>query len=303
MKKKPVHEEVAEKLIEQLKQGTAPWQRPWSASRSRSWMPMNPVSGKRYQGLNLLQLMLQDREDPRWMSYKQAEALGAQVRQGEQGTRIRCPRTIRQDGTLEDAEWKIQGFRHRTVFNAEQIDGLPKLKRRRQSWLPSRRAERILQASGARIRHIPGNEAYYRPATDTITLPERYQFATADRYYATLLHELGHWTGHASRLARDLSGAFGTEDYAREELRAEIASMILGDGLRIGHDPSQHLAYVDSWIRVLQNDPGEILHAAHAAEQILRFILTLEQQCLPRPSPSRAVPARRPAGQLQKQGS
>lgn len=264
---------------------------------------MNPVSGNRYQGLNLLQLMLQDREDPRWMSYKQAEALGAQVRQGEQGTRIRCPRTVRQDGAQESAEWKIQGFRHRTVFNAEQIDGLPKLKRRRQSWIPARRAEQILQASGARVRHIPGNEAYYRPATDAITLPERYQFATADRYYATLLHELGHWTGHASRLARDLSGGFGTEDYAREELRAEIASMILGDELRIGHDPSQHLAYVDSWIRVLQNDPREILHAAQEAERILRFILGFEQQCLPKPSPVRPAPARKQAGKLQRHGA
>lgn len=296
---KPLHEEVAEKLIEQLKQGTAPWQRPWSASRSRSWMPMNPLSDRRYQGLNLLQLLLQDREDPRWMSYRQAEALGAQVRKGEQGTRIRCPRTARKDGAPQDAEREIQGFRIRTVFNAEQIDGLPKLKRRRQSWVPAGRAEQILQASGARVRHVPGNQAYYRLATDTITLPERHQFATADRYYATLLHELGHWTGHPARLARDLSGPFGSEKYAREELRAEIASMILGDELRIGHDPAQHLAYVDGWIDVLQRDPREILRATRDAERILRFVLQLERPSSPAPSFSRTVTARKPAGRSQ----
>ena len=99
-----------------------------------------------------------------------------------------------------------------------------------------------MQASGAQIRHHAGDGAYYAPAIDAIHMPNRERFHDAAGYYATALHELGHWTGHETRLARDLSNPFGSEGYAREELRAEIASMILGDELGIGHDPGQHAA-------------------------------------------------------------
>lgn len=113
---------------------------------------------------------------------------------------------------------------------------------------------------------------------DSITMPERGQFPSADNYYATALHELGHWTGHPSRLDRDLSNPFGSEGYAKEELRAEISSMILGNELGIGHDPGQHVAYVGSWIKVLQEDPLEIFRAAADAEKIQAFVLAFEQQ-------------------------
>ena len=109
-------------------------------------------------------------------------------------------------------------------------------------------------------------------------MPERGQFPSADNYYATALHELGHWTGHPSRLDRDLSNPFGSEGYAKEELRAEISSMILGNELGIGHDPGQHVAYVGSWIKVLQEDPLEIFRAAADAEKIQAFVLAFEQQ-------------------------
>jgi putative DNA primase/helicase len=108
-------------------------------------------------------------------------------------------------------------------------------------------------------------------------LPGKAQFASAANYYATALHELGHWTGHASRLNRDLAHPFGSVGYAREELRAEITSMILGSELGIGHDPAQHAAYVGSWIKVLTKDPFEIFRAAADAEKIQRFVLGLAQ--------------------------
>jgi putative DNA primase/helicase len=111
----------------------------------------------------------------------------------------------------------------------------------------------------------------------TIHLPDKSRFPSADNYYATALHELGHWSGHASRLDRDLIHPFGSEGYAREELRAEIASMILGVELGIGHDPSQHAAYVGAWIKVLQDDPLEIFRAAADAEKIQGYVLGLEQ--------------------------
>ncbi|MDB5533417.1 MAG: traC, partial [Hyphomicrobiales bacterium] len=295
--KKPFHETVAEKLIEQLQEGTAPWQKPWQAGEPSSFLPMNPVTGKRYRGINAIQLMSQGYEDQRWMTYKQAFAADAQVRKGEKGTPIQYWK-FREEQARTDADGKPvldaagktvtllvnlerPSVFFATVFNAQQIDGLRPLEpRRAPDWDPLERAEQILQRSGAAIHHSEQNRAFYRSASDIIYLPSKSQFETADAYYATALHELGHWTGHETRLARDLSHPFGSEGYAKEELRAEIASMILGDELGIGHDPGQHAAYVGSWIKALRDDPLEIFRAAAEAEQIQRYVLGLEKMRL-----------------------
>ena len=291
--KKPFHEVVAEKLIEQLKQGTAPWQMPWKAGDGGGMMPFNPTTGKRYKGINAIHLLSQGRDDQRWLTFNQAKAAGAQVRKGEKSTSIQYwkfeeEQTKRDennkpvlDGKGDPVKVRVRLERPKmfmaNVFNAEQIDGLPLYQKPAQTWNALERAETILQASGADIRH-GGDRAYYRPSTDNIQLPDKAQFPSADNYYATALHELGHWTGHGSRLDRDLSHPFGSEGYAKEELRAEIASMILGDELGIGHDPGQHVSYVQSWIKALQNDPLEIFRAASDAEKIQTFVLGLEQQ-------------------------
>lgn len=291
--KKPFHEVVAEKLIEQLKQGTAPWQIPWKAGDGGGMMPFNPTTGKRYKGINAIHLLSQGRDDQRWLTFNQAKAAGAQVRKGEKSTSIQYwkfeeEQTKRDennkpvlDGKGDPVKVRVRLERPKmfmaNVFNAEQIDGLPIYQKPVQTWNALERAETILQASGADIRH-GGDRAYYRPSTDNIQLPDKAQFPGADNYYATALHELGHWTGHGSRLDRDLSHPFGSEGYAKEELRAEIASMILGDELGIGHDPGQHASYVQSWIKALQNDPLEIFRAASDAEKIQTFVLGLEQQ-------------------------
>src|SRR5262249_48135161 len=111
--------------------------------------------------------------------------------------------------------------------------------------------------------------------TDTIDLPSRERFSEAAAYYAAALHELGHWTGHPDRLNRDLEHPFGSEGYAREELRAEIASLILGSELGLGYNPEQHAGYVDHWVKILTDTPTEILYAASDAEKISEYILTL----------------------------
>lgn len=291
--KKPFHEVVAEKLIEQLKQGTAPWQMPWKAGDGGGMMPFNPTTGKRYKGINAIHLLSQGRDDQRWLTFNQAKAVGAQVRKGEKSTSIQYwkfeeEQTKRDenkkpvlDGNGDPVKVRVRLERPKmfmaNVFNAEQIDGLPAYQKPVQTWNALERAETILQASGADIRH-GGDRAYYRPSTDNIQMPDKAQFPSADNYYATALHELGHWTGHGSRLDRDLSHPFGSEGYAKEELRAEIASMILGDELGIGHDPGQHASYVQSWIKVLQNDPMEVFRAASDAEKVQTFVLGLEQQ-------------------------
>jgi len=288
-------ETVAESIIRQLKQGTAPWQKPWKAGER--YVPYNPSSEKAYRGMNVLWLLAQGEEkgysDKRWMTYRQAAAQGAQVRKGEKGTVVQYWKW--QDLVpLKDADGRpvldgpgipkqeiVKYERPRVfcavVFNAEQMDGLAAAVTPDppSSWATHDKAEAILSASGAAIEHTPGDRAFYSLTQDKITLPLRERFATADGYFATALHELGHWTGHRSRLDRDLAHPFGSEGYAKEELRAEIASLMLGDELAIGHDPTQHVAYVKSWIKVLENDPKEIFRAASAAERIKDYVLGL----------------------------
>jgi antirestriction protein ArdC/phage/plasmid primase-like uncharacterized protein len=288
-------EQVAAKIIEQLKQGTAPWQKPWQPGELS--LPYNPTTGKEYRGMNTLWLHMQGYSDPRWMTYNQAAAEGAQVRKGEKGSHIvywkfsdEKKLTDEQGKPVIDPETgkqktiNVQLERPRSftavVFNASQIDGLPPLEARAVGPEPERhaRAETILTNSGAKIHHEAGDRAFYRPSTDSITLPERQQFPTADNYYAIALHEVGHWTGHPSRLDRDLSHPFGSEGYAREELRAEIASLMIGERLDIGHDPGQHAAYIGSWIKKLQEDPKEIFRAAADAERISAFVMGFEHE-------------------------
>lgn len=288
--------EVAGRIIEQLRQGTAPWQKPWQPGELR--LPYNAATGKEYRGMNTVWLHMQGYADPRWMTYKQAAGVGAQVRKGSKGTRITYykfhdekPMMDEHGRPVLDDDGKPQMTRvtldrprmfGAVVFNADQIDGLAPLAAKPIGPEPERhaRAEAILSNSGAKIAHVEGDRAFYRPSTDSITLPARHQFGSADAYYATALHELGHWTGHESRLNRDLPHPFGSMGYAREELRAEIASLMLGERLEIGHDPGQHAAYVASWIKALEDDPREIFRAAADAEKINSYVLAfeLEQQ-------------------------
>jgi hypothetical protein len=198
--KKPFHEVVAEKLIAQLEQGTAPWQRPWNPDEAGGFLPYNPLTGKRYKGINTLNLLSEDRNDNRWMTYKQAGELGGQVREGEKSTGVQywkfTDEQIKRDDNgnpVLDGEGKpvkvvVKLERPRvffaSVFNAEQIDGLPPLEKKEVTWNPIERAENILAASRADIHHNGGSRAFYRPSTDSIHLPEKGQFPTAENYYA-----------------------------------------------------------------------------------------------------------------------
>ncbi|MDA8232792.1 MAG: zincin-like metallopeptidase domain-containing protein [Magnetospirillum sp.] len=287
---------VADSIIEQLERGTAPWQRPWEPGERR--LPYNPTTGNDYRGLNAVWLSVvgdsKGYNDARWMTYKQASEAGAQVRGGERGTAIQYwmwseqrpalddngRPVLNADGTKQTVTVQLarpKVFQAR-VFNGAQIDGLPlQPLRLTEEWQRHQDAEQILANSGARIFHRDGNRAFYNVERDDITLPLRGQFTTADKYYATALHELGHWTGHSSRLNRDLAHPFGSVGYAKEELRAEIASLMIGDRLGIGHDPEQHAAYVGSWIKALKDDPREIFRAAADAEKITGHVFSLGQ--------------------------
>ena len=284
---------IAEELIDQLRQGTAPWQKPWQPGEQ--FMPYNPTTGKDYRGGNTVWLLAQGYSDPRWMTYRQAAGEGAQVRRGEHGTQIQYwvmrgtepvldeqGRPVRGDdgkSMTRPVEYERPRVKTFTVFNGEQIDGLsPPPTRSVAEWERHQRAEAIIGGSGAVINHEAGDRAYYQLKPDKIVMPERGQFPTADGYYATLLHELGHWTGAPGRLDRDMAHPFGSEGYAREELRAEIASLMIGTEIGVGHDPLRHAAYVASWIEVLESDPHEVFRAATDAEKIAGMLRGFEQE-------------------------
>ncbi|OQX14064.1 MAG: hypothetical protein BWK73_10420 [Thiothrix lacustris] len=287
--KKDYAQIMAENVIAALEKGTAPWQRPWEAGEAPN-TPMNPSTGNAYKGWNRVWLSTaQPDNDPRWLTYKQAEKMGAQVREGEKATPIFIWKThgtklLTDDKNkpILDAEGKKQykivpyerPYRNTAfVFHASQIDGLPALEKKEAipEWQRHSEAERILAASQAPIFHDQANRAYYTPTRDQIHLPQREQFPTPDAYYATALHEFGHSTGHSSRLDRDLDHPFGSAGYAIEELRAEMFSLMLGQEIGIGHDPEQHHAYIGSWIKALKEDPEELFRAARDAQSMMDY--------------------------------
>lgn len=289
-------DQVASQLIELLEKGVAPWQIPWQPGQAGG-MSFNPVSQKRFKGVNALVLYAAEQKggylDSRWMTFKQAQSVGAQVRKGEKATTVQYWKfyderelkdseglTIR-DSRGEPVIEKILLERPQVffsaVFNAQQIDGLTE-QQKRPVWIDLEQAEQLLAASKANIIHTNNKGAFYRKKNDTITLPNKERFSEVASYYATALHELGHWTGHETRLNRDLSHPFGSVGYAREELRAEISSMMLANDLGIGHDPSNHASYVQSWIKLLKDDPLEIFRAASDAEQIQQHLRKLVSQ-------------------------
>lgn len=296
-KKPALYEKVAESLIKKLEEGTAPWQKPWDVSNIPV-LPFNPTTGNNYKGLNVFALMLESREDPRWMTFKQADANKWSVKKGEKGTLINFYKfnelkavrdekgkpELDEQGKQKYITVKLENpiVTSAYVFNAEQIIGVPELIREKpaNNWKAIDAIENIVKNSGADVRNVPGDRAFYKPSHDFIQMPIKDQFPDQGLYYATLLHELGHWTGHQERLDRSIINKFGTEDYAKEELRAEIGSLMLGTDLQIGHDPERHASYVASWVQVLKNDPFEIHRAAADAQKIFDYVKGFEQKII-----------------------
>jgi antirestriction protein ArdC len=292
---KALHEIVANNIIKKLEQGTAPWQLPWNSNGPSFMLPYNALTGNRYKGINILSLLSAQREDPRWLTFKQAEYQGYSVKKGEKATLIQYVKThdyftsrdqqgkiiTQEDGKplKEFQKLKTPIITTAWVFNAQQINGIEPLiikEPKISNWENLQRVENLIIASKANISHNNEDRAYYNSKTDQIVMPKRNQFDSADKYYATVLHEMGHWTSHKDRLNRDIFNRIGTQEYAREELRAEIASMLIGHELNIGHDPGQHIAYVESWIQLLKDKPYEIHAAAADAEKILNYIMAFD---------------------------
>ncbi|MBP8275570.1 MAG: DUF1738 domain-containing protein [Propionivibrio sp.] len=294
-------------LIESIEENDGlPWEKGWDNMATR---PFNPGTGIKYRGGNVINLMLEQlrrgSDDPRWMTLKQANSAGYSVRKGAKASYVeywdwgqpQAPRKAevdekgnplpRNDADTDDEEEEAQRRKPRvffaTVFNGDDIVGLPEIKRE-ISWQPNDLAEKLIAATGAEIEHaavsrvgfgVIENAAYYTHGRDKIVVPPRESFKSEGDYYATVLHELSHWTGHHSRLARrapDEKRPFGSPEYAQEELRAEIASMFLTSMLGVEGKLHNHAKYTGHWLETLKGDKHEIFRAARDAEKIVDHV-------------------------------
>ena len=209
--------------------------------------------------------------DPRWMTYQQAQDKDWQVRKCERSTTIFFTKPYEvEDEESEDGRKMIRVMKHYAVFHASQIDGIPAYKApsvEEAPWTRPEAADLILKNSGAVVR-IGGDRAFYSRSTDHIQLPPDFAFHGPEEFAATALHELAHWTGHSSRLNRDLQNRFGSSANAMEELRAELASAFVANELGIPTDIPHHASYIASWIKSLKDEKRESFRAAADAQRI-----------------------------------
>ena len=272
-------EEITAKIITALETGTAPWQQPWNGAEG----PQNGVTKHQYSGINTVILSLammgmddEKRNDPRWLTFRQAQGNNWYVRKGEKGNRVLLWKpTI---GTDENGNREIMAVLQRTftVFHASQIEGIPDYVPPKLNIIEAHeKAERIIDSSGAKIA-FGGGEAFYRPSEDYIQMPPKTDFKSAEGYYSTLLHELSHWTGGEKRLNRVQRCGRFSADYAFEELIAEMGSLFIASSAGIPQSETEfqnHASYIDSWLSHLRNDNMYIFKAAAEAGKAAGYLL------------------------------
>ena len=284
-----LYQSVTDQVIADLEAGTVPWVKPWQGGGGAGLgLPENAATGRAYSGINILLLwaaaMTHGRSCHVWLTYRQAQGLGAQVRKGERGTTIVhagsfTPQAEREKAQTEGGNAReIRYLKRYTVFHVDQVDGLegfaPALPEPVDPEHVDTRAAALMAATGAAISH-GGDSAYYMPGPDRIQLPHHSSFTLPVEYYVTGLHELCHWTGHASRLDRNLTLSNGSRDYAREELVAELGAAFLCAA--IGVTPAlRHADYLSCWLEVLREDKRAIFRAASLASKAADFILEHE---------------------------
>lgn len=289
--RKDIYETITARIVADLEKGVRPWLKPWSVEHAagRITRPLR-ANGIPYQGVNVLMLWAEAMDkgfvSPFWMTFKQSLDLGAHVRKGEHGSLVvyadRIRRTETNAETGEDVETEIPFMKGYTVFNVEQIEGLPEhfyAKPPPRADQPERnaRAEAFFAATRADIRH-GGNRAAYVISQDRVMMPPFEAFRDAESYYATLAHEMTHWTRHPSRLEREFGRKrFGDEGYAMEELVAELGSAFLSADLDLTPEVrDDHAAYIDSWLAVLKRDTRAIFTAASHAQRAADFLHGLQ---------------------------
>lgn len=283
-----VYEVITGQIVEQLERGVVPWARPWKVD---GLAPSNLVSRRPYRGINVFLLGFRAASTPWWLTFRQAKALGGSVRAGERSTPVifwrwvdRTERGI--DETSSGGERRrerLPVLRYYSVFNLDQTEGIdlakvPAVDPSAIDDVPT--AEEIVARfpDPPAIEHLAQPRAFYRPSTDSVTMPPRSAFERTEGYYSTLFHELTHATGHAKRLARpgfdkNHASPFGSEPYAREELVAELGAAFLCGEAGLEPDISNSAAYIDHWRQQLSRDSRLVITAAQQAQRAADFIL------------------------------
>jgi antirestriction protein ArdC len=280
-----LYEEVTDRIVHELESGTVPWVKPWASSGVALGLPRSAATRRNYSGINILILwnavIKRGFASQEWLTFRQALSIGGHVRKGEHGTVICYADSFVPKGERERARKQgedpaaIPFLKRFTVFNIEQCEGLPPYVTPAPRILSeielSPHAEVVISATGAKI--VTGHgEAFYPRGEDIILLPSREAHVSTADFYCTAFHELGHWTAHPSRLARDLQHRFGSEAYAREELIAELASAFLCAQFSIVPQV-RHTDYIANWLQILKSDSRAIFHAASQASKASDFIL------------------------------
>jgi antirestriction protein ArdC len=268
-----VYSIVTEQILKQIESGVAPWHRPWTTE-----IPKNVASGRAYRGINVFLLASNGYGSAYWLTFKQATERGGHVRKGEHGTKIvfwKIGTRETEDADGDTIERKSILLRYYTVFNVEQCEGTaapissPVVN-------PIEECERIVRQMPNPPAMEQDGRAWYRPSTDTVGMPSRNAFNSAEEYYSTLFHELTHSTGHTKRVGRDgieKLNTFGSESYSKEELIAEMGAAMLSGIAGIERKTlSNSAAYLKSWIDVLKSDARMVVSAASQAQKAADYI-------------------------------
>lgn len=284
-----VYEIITARIIEALERGVCPWRKPWACTGTSGRLPFNATTSKVYRGVNVFTLamesMLKGFNDPRWITFNQAKAIGGTVRKGEKGTPVIFWNWVEKEKENQPEEIeKIPFLKYYTVFNVEQCDGLnlPELEKP----APATSFE-IIDAAAAILEGMPkrpitrhsGDRACYTPSADVVILPPPEAFESPAHYYATAFHEYAHATGHECRLGRHKREEYafhswGDENYSREELVAEFTAAFLAAEAGIAEETLEPSAsYIAGWIKHLKKDPKAAVTAAAAAQKAADFIL------------------------------
>jgi antirestriction protein ArdC len=278
--KRDLYTEVSARIVAELERGAAPWVKPWSATPGQN-VPQNAISNRPYSGCNVILLWLaRDRgwATPRFLTFKQALEAGGNVCKGEHGTRVFFVKQLRvKNRDTEGAETRlVPMLREYIVFNVDQCDHLPdsiragKPMRVRNADTRDVLADDFVRATGADVREGHG-EAYYAPGHDFVSMPAFGAFKGADHFYNVAFHELTHWTGHKSRLDRDLKNRFGSRDYAAEELVAELGAAFLSAEFGFDGD-TRNAGYIATWIDLLKTDKRAFFTACSKASKAADYL-------------------------------
>jgi antirestriction protein ArdC len=280
--RRDLYGEVTSRIVAELEAGAAPWVKPWSATPGRN-LPCNAATNRPYSGCNVVLLWMAQAagyRTPRYLTFKQSAELGGHVRKGEHGQTVFFVKRLAvkdtSDGAGDDDTRIVPMMRAYTVFNVDQCEGLPD-RVMAQGPVKVRNTDgrdagidEFLTACRADIREGHG-EAYYRPGDDFISMPAFAAFKSATAFYGVAFHELGHWTGHRSRLDRDLRGRFGEKAYAAEELVAELCAAFLSAEFSIDGD-LRHAGYIQSWIGLLKADSRAFFTACSKAQAAAGYL-------------------------------